>query len=117
MAYPIALYKQCIKKLLSEYETFAPDWGKTELIFDDERMRYIVLRVGWIKEKHIHRCVVHIDIVGDKVVIQENNTEDLIKTELIEMGIPADKIELGFIPAKAWTFAQQTEASPVLEPV
>ena len=116
MAHPIEFYQQCIKKLLSEYEPFAPDWGKTELIFDDERMRYIVLYVGWRKEKRLHQTVVHIDIVGDKVVIQENNTEDLVKTALIEMGIPADKIELGFIPAKAWTFAQQTEALSVLEP-
>lgn len=55
----------------------------------------------------------HIDMIGDKVVIQENNTEELVKTELIEMGIPADKIELGFIPAKAWTFAHPTEETPV----
>jgi hypothetical protein len=33
------------------------------------------------------------------------------------MGIPEEKICLGFIPEKAWTFAQQAiEAAPVLEP-
>jgi len=116
MVQSVEFYKQCIKYLLSDYEEQAPNWGKTELIFDDERMRYIVLYVGWRKEKRIHYTVVHIDIIGDKVVIQENNTEDLLKTELIEMGIPADKIELGFIPAKAWQFAQQTDETPVLEP-
>jgi|688.fasta_scaffold232869_2 hypothetical protein len=116
MAHPIEFYQRCIKKLLCEYEEFAPDWAKTELIFDDERRRYIVLHVGWLKEKHIHHCLVHMDIVDDKIVIQENNTEDLLKTDLIEMGVPAEKIELGFIPAKAWTFAQPIDKTLVLEP-
>ena len=109
-------YKLCVKKLLSEYELSSPRWAKTELLFDDSRMRYMVMRLGWHREKRVHRCLVHIDIIDDTVVIQSNNTEDLLKTELISMGIPADKIELGFIPAKAWTFAQPTEAAPVLEP-
>jgi hypothetical protein len=32
------------------------------------------------------------------------------------MGVPAEKIELGFIPAKAWTFAQPIDKTLVLEP-
>jgi len=40
----------------------------------------------------------HIDICQEMVVIQCNNTEDLIATELAEMGIPRENIALGFLP-------------------
>lgn len=109
-------YQCSVKKLLSEYALSSPPWAKTELFFDDERMGYVVMRVGWYKNKRVHRCLIHIDIIDGKIVIQENNTEDLLKTELIEMGVPAEKIELGFIPAKAWTFAQPIDKTLVLEP-
>jgi hypothetical protein len=41
---------------------------------------------------------VHIDICDEIVIIQCNDTEDLIATELVEMGIPRERIVLGFLP-------------------
>ena len=38
------------------------------------------------------------DIIDDKVWIQYDGTEDGIADELIEAGIPQDKIVLGFRP-------------------
>jgi hypothetical protein len=94
----ITLYQTCIKRLLSEYQPLDTQWSKVELIFDDEHQHYMAFRVGWFKHKRIHFCLVHIDICDDMVVIQANNTEDLIDEELIEMGIPKDKICLGLLP-------------------
>jgi hypothetical protein len=95
----IEFYKNCIKKVLSRYESLKTNDSLIELIFDDERMRYMAVWIGWQKYKRIHQSAVHIDILDDKIVIQYNDTEDLIDSELIDMGIPKEKISLGFIPS------------------
>ena len=100
----IEFYKNCIKQLLSEYESLKKDDACIELIFDDNRMHYMVIWIGWEKDKRIHQCAVHVDVCDGNVVIQWNDTEEQIDKELIEMGIPKDKICLGLIPPnfRAW---------------
>lgn len=98
MDHSIVFYQACIKHLLTTYEELCTDDSTVELLFDDERSHYMVIRVGWYQHKRIHSCLVHIDICQDKIIIQANNTEDMIDDELIEMGIPRDKIGLGFLP-------------------
>lgn len=95
----IEFYKNCIKQLLCEYESLKTDNACIELIFDDKRMRYMATWVGWEQDKRIHQCAVHIDICDEKVLIQWNDTEDQIDQNLIEMGIPKNKISLGMIPS------------------
>jgi hypothetical protein len=90
-------YQQCIKEFLSNYENFGNDDSRIELIFDDARMRYMAVWVGWHQCKRIHQCAIHIDIIGDRIVIQCNDTEESIIPPLVEMGVSPDKISLGFI--------------------
>jgi XisI protein len=83
----IEFYQQCVKKLLSQYESLKDEDSKIELIFDDERMHYMVLWIGWHEYKRIHQCAVHIDIVGDRIFLECNDTEDSVVTQLVDMGI------------------------------
>lgn len=94
----VTWYQTCIKRLLSEYQRLRTQWSEVEVLFDDERQHYMAYRIGWIRHKRIHFCLVHIDICDDVIVIQANNTEDLIDEELIEQGIPREKICLGVLP-------------------
>ena len=92
-------YRTCVKKLLTEFANFKTDWSDVKLSFDDERGCYVALRVGWFqKYTRIHRCLAHIEVQNDMIVIQANNTEDLIDAALIEMGVPKERIQFGFIP-------------------
>lgn len=116
MEQSIDFFKQCVKSLLAEYELAKTDWSEVELIFDDNRMRYLAMRVGWFGEKRVHRCLVHIDICDGMVVIQANNTENLVREELVEMGIPREKICLGFIPPVARAYAERKEKQEQLQP-
>lgn len=102
----ITFYQQCIKTLLAEYQTLCTQNAAIELLFDDERKRYMVMRVGWVKQKRIHVCLVHIDLVHDLVIIQCNNTEEPLAADLVNMGIPKEKIGLGFIPPEARQYAE-----------
>ncbi len=115
----LEFYQQCIKTLLTQYESLHTEWSHVELLFDDERMRYMAVRVGWFKQKRIHLCLVHIDICGDAIMIQCNNTEDMVATELVDMGISREKIGLSFIPQEARPYAEfkaggLTEISPTV---
>lgn len=108
----IALYQKCIKELLSQYTRLNTPETKIVLNFDDERKTYLVMRVGWFERyKRIHRCLVHIEICGDIVVIQANNTEDPLDSDPIALGIPKDKIRLGFIPSDFLAYAEQNPSS------
>ena len=60
-------------------------------------------------------CLVHIDICDEMIVIQCNNTEDLLVNELEEMGIPRQQIRLGFLPPEVRSLADDRESQPVLE--
>ena len=93
----IDFYRQCVKKILCEYEYLKDEDSQIELIFDDERMRYLALWIGWYKYKRIHQCAVHIDIVGNSIIIQCNDTEESIVEKLVEMGISQKNISLNFI--------------------
>lgn len=100
----ITFYQHCIKALLSEYEDLQTEDAHMEVIFDDDRMRYMAVWVGWWKSKRIHQCAIHIDICDEMVVIQCNDTEDLIGTELVNMGIPKENIYLGFLPPETQAY-------------
>jgi SpoVK/Ycf46/Vps4 family AAA+-type ATPase len=94
----LEFHKMCVKKLLSEYESLKTHWADIELIFDDERKSYMVIRVGWFGQKRVHLCLIHIDIGENEIVIQANNTEDMIDEALIAMGIERKQIYLGLLP-------------------
>lgn len=100
MESPVAFYQQCIKQMLNEYSTLKTENSSTELVFDDERSRYLVMWLGWQGYKRIHECAIHIDIVDEQIVIQWNDTEELLDETLISMGVPKAAIVLGTIPSE-----------------
>ena len=107
----IDFYKICIKQLLSAYQPLTTPWSKVELLFDDERQHYMAVRLGWQQHQRIYFCLVHIDIDNDMLVIQANNTEDELDKELIELGIPLEKICIGLLPPDVWE--QYVKKKPV----
>jgi hypothetical protein len=112
----IDFYKQCIKKLLSEYESLETEHSKVALLFDDEHSHYMAVRFGWFGQKRIHLCLAHISLEDDIVVLQCNNTEDLIATELVKRGIPKEKIRLSFLPSGVQMFSEWPLAQGEFEP-
>jgi hypothetical protein len=90
-------YRQCIRNFLTEYSRYGMESGiETQLIFDTEHDRYLLLRAGWDKEERVHYCVFHFDIKDGKIWLQENNTDIEVDKELEEMGIAKKEIVVGF---------------------
>ncbi|HPY41368.1 MAG TPA: XisI protein [Thiolinea sp.] len=94
----IAFYQTCIKTLLQDYSGLKSDQAETITVIDDVGLHYLVLWVGWEDNKRIHNCALHLDIVGKQIVIQCNETEELVENTLVSMGIPTEAIVLGMLP-------------------
>lgn len=93
------IYQNIIKKILQEhaqYRASLPDSYDSQVLFDDERERYLVLDIGWNDDKYLHTTPIHLDLIGDKTWIQYDDTEEGIATDLLEAGIPKEDIVLGF---------------------
>lgn len=69
---------------------------ETQFLADKENDHYQLVNVGWENGRRIYGCVLHIDIKGDKVWIQHNNTENYVAEELVDLGVPKENIVLGF---------------------
>lgn len=91
-------YRQIIQKILEDYAAFLgqEDGIQQELIFDQDRDRYLLLETGWHNRKRIYGSFLHLDIIDNKVWIQHDGTEDGIAYELEAAGIPKDHIVLAF---------------------
>lgn len=70
-----------------------------ELVIDDKHHHYQVIRTGWRKDVFEYNIVFHFQIKSTgKVWLLVNNTDILVTDDLIERGIPAFDIVIGFLP-------------------
>lgn len=92
-------YPEIIKNILRQYATERaafPDGYDSQVIFDDERGQYLVLDIGWSGDNYLHSTPIHLSLIGDKIWIQYDDTEEGVATDLMEAGIPKENIVLGF---------------------
>lgn len=95
------VYRQIIETILTEYAQlpYAYEDIRTEAVFDRVHDRYVLVNVGWDSGQRVHGGLVHIDIIDGKLWIQRDGTEHGIAKELVQAGVPKDRIVLGFQPA------------------
>ncbi|NER36698.1 MAG: XisI protein [Oscillatoria sp. SIO1A7] len=94
-------YKQIVQKLLIAYAKSKPANGEFEVetIFDTERNHYQIVHLGWLHQRWVHDCVIHLDIRNEKIWIFYNSTEHDIAADLIDLGLTKQDIVLGFYPS------------------
>lgn len=91
-------YRAIVRELILQYAQFKPANGQieTEAVIDEERGHYEVINIGWQGDRRVHSSIIHIDIIQDKVWLQQDSTNAVIADELVAAGIPQDAIVLGF---------------------
>lgn len=91
-------YQTVIKNILQTHAQYKPAYSEIEphVIFDDEHSRYTLLEFGWHQKKYVFDCIIHIELINHKIWIQADGTEEGIATDLLEAGVPANEIVLGF---------------------
>lgn len=106
-------YRNAILDLFQEYDKF---WGhsgglQNRIIADIQHNAFVMISFGWQnEEKYTHLLCFHIEIINGKVWVHENNTEALIADELIEKGVDAGDIILGFIEPEKLDYQQLAAA-------
>ena len=91
-------YRKLIREILSNHTKIPYPQGniKFETVFDSESDRYLLMILGRENKRYEHGCLIHVDIINDKIWIQRDGTEIGVANELVEAGIPKEEIVLGF---------------------
>lgn len=89
-----------VQNILLEHAKIPYSYGDLTFVpvFDCERHHYLLLVVGWLSERRTHHALLHVDLIGDRIWIQQDGTEEGIAGELEQAGIPRERIVLGFHP-------------------
>jgi len=87
-------------KILKEYTEIPYAYGDLQcrLIVSEDRNQYLLITQGWEGDVQVHSCLVHLEIIGDKVWIHRDGLEDGIAEDLLRAGVPKSQIVLGFHP-------------------
>lgn len=92
-------YRDIVERVLREYASIPYSYGKLQrqTVFDRERDHYLLMTVGWDKNR-VHGALVHIDLIDGKFWIQRDGTEEGIAVALENAGVPRSDIVLAFKP-------------------
>ena len=85
--------EEAITKVLQDYLEFLgndPD-SEIELIIDQDRTHYLLVEIGWQNYRRIYGTLIHIDLIKNKIWIQQDGTEEGIANELVKQGISANR--------------------------
>ena len=90
-------YNDIVQTVIKEHANLHQSgYIPVETVFDTERQHYLLVQVGWANGHWIYGCIIHIDIINDKIYVQQNNTELAIAERLVELGVSKTDIVLGF---------------------
>lgn len=92
-------YSSIIKSVLqnhADYRASLSDDYTSQVVFDDERGQYLILDMGWHGDQYLHTTPIHLSLVGDKVWVQYDDTEEGVATDLMAAGVSKEDIVLSF---------------------
>ena len=94
----VTRYRSLIEQVLLAHTKVAASVGEVQFqtVFDRDHDHYLLVQVGWGRQKRIYGTLAHIDLVGDKVWIQHDGMEEGLANQLRDAGIPAENIVLGY---------------------
>ena len=100
----LTLYQTEIKNALNTYAdllraTPSPPYDVV-VAFDDEHGQYLLREIGWTAKGRVRNTVFHVTLRDGKIWIEEDRSEEGLATYLLEHGIPAYDIVLGFQPPR-----------------
>lgn len=100
MDFNLAAYQAAIQQVFNNYLDFlgTSEDVQLETIIDTQNHHYLLIEAGWQNGRRIYGILLHIDIIDQKLWIQQDATEDGIADELVALGIPKQQIVLGFKP-------------------
>lgn len=96
-------YRKVVKDVIRKYAQLRPSHGNIRLdtVFDEHQDHYVLMQSGWDRGIRVRGNLIYITLRGDKVHIEYDGIEQGISDELINRGIPKDKIVFAFLSPTA----------------
>ena len=98
----VSFYQKKIQEVLSEYLTDLRQPTNKDIDFvpicDKEKNHFQIIAMGWEKDERIFNLLFHLDIIGDKIWVQEDKMEESIAEKLVEKGLSKKDIVLAYFP-------------------
>jgi hypothetical protein len=94
----VVRYRNIIEQVLVAHASIPSANGEVQFqtVFDRDNDHYLLVQVGWGRQKRIYGNLAHVDLVNDKVWIQHDGIEEGLANQLRDAGIPAEQIVLGY---------------------
>jgi XisI protein len=89
---------QVLEEYLAELQQPANQHIQFTTIADTNKNHFQIIAMGWEGYKRIFNLLFHLDIIGDKVWVQEDKMEYSIAERLVEKGISKKEIVLAYFP-------------------
>ncbi len=99
--------REVIEKAFTAYAAIPYAHGDvaTQTVFDRVSDHYLLMIVGTENQRRVHGCLVHIDLVDDKVWIRADGTERGLAPTLTRGGIAPERIMLAFFSTPAYSYS------------
>ncbi len=93
-------YREIVRRVVEEYANQKPSHGRIESypVIDPVGDHYLAVQAGWDRDRRIQGAFLHLDIIGEKVWIQFDGTDQPVARELLAAGIPKGDIVLAEKP-------------------
>ena len=95
---PVEKWCEALERILREHAAVPYSHGdiRSEVLIDREHGRYVLLDIGWNGVERVHGVLVHVDVLDGRFWIQCDGTEEGLATQLVDVGVPRDRIVLAF---------------------
>ena len=98
----VNFYQNKIQEVLTEYLADLRQPANKDIDFvpisDKEKNHFQIIAMGWEKDERIFNLLFHLDIIGDKIWVQEDKMEESIAEKLVEKGLSKKDIVLAYFP-------------------
>lgn len=84
-------YLQDLRQPSNQHITFVP-------VIDMKDLHFQIIGYGWENNRRMFNMLFHLDIIKDKIWIQEDKMEYSIAERLLEKGLDKQQIVLAYIP-------------------
>jgi hypothetical protein len=90
--------RQVLTHYLQQLQQPANQHIQFEAIIDSHGKHYQIVALGWENDHRIFNLLFHLDIINNKIWVQEDKMEQSIAELLVEHGIPKKDIVLAYFP-------------------
>ena len=97
----ITISRNAIMAVINEYidehaTSLLQDGLQHQSIVNNDHLRFQVVLIGWHDRHRIHSLIFHLDIIDDKIWIQDDNLEYSVAERLVDQGISKKDIVLAY---------------------